>query len=402
MRILIILLLLAGGALISWTGSEVASSPYRFSGSIKQAFASDTSRGRTDLAAYAFSCIGEYEQALTYFDKGNPAQGSLSGKDSLYVLALKPLSARKYILQQARKERIIMINEAHHNPLHRVFTASLLADLYRLGFRYFGAETLSHYDSTLNERKYPVLESGYYSKEPQYGNLLREALTLGFRVFPYDVHVTNPKEREIGQARNIQKLLRQDPTARILIHCGYAHVYEAPLRGNWEKAMAGRVKEFTGIDPFTIDQERWTEKSDPARENPAYGLLQIKQASVFTTPKEEVFSAFPGTEALIDIRVAHPRTIYRYGRPTWLLREGKCTPYFLKKEQLTSGFPCLVLAYKASEPAEGLSPLPAAIPVDVIELQEAREQKALILPPGQYQLVVKNEQGQSHTFRVFH
>jgi hypothetical protein len=100
--------------------------------------------------------------------------------------------------------------------------------------------------------------------------------------------------------------------------------------------------------------------------------------------------------------VAHPRTRYQHGRPAWLLREGKCKPYFLKKEQLTVGFPCLVLAYKGGEPAEGLSPLPAAVPVDVIELKAPSEQKALILPGGMYQLVVKNEKGQTQSLRVYH
>jgi hypothetical protein len=31
---------------------------------------------------------------------------------------------------------------------------------------------------------------------------------------------------------------------------------------SWEKAMAGRLKEKTGIDPFTIDQVAYSEKGE--------------------------------------------------------------------------------------------------------------------------------------------
>jgi hypothetical protein len=394
-------LLFAAGLLGGGIGRDVPASPYQFSGSIRVAFERDTTRHRSDWAATAFSYIGAHAQALSYFDKAAPPPPALSAKDSLYTRSLKPQPARKYILQRARREQIIIFNEAHHNPAHRVFTASLLAGLYQAGFRYLGAETLSFYDSALNLRKYPVSESGYYIQEPQYGNLIREALELGFKVFPYDVLNSNGKAREIGQARHIQAILRQDPKARLLIHCGYSHVFEAPVGGDWEKAMAGRLKEFTGIDPFTIDQERWTEKSEKEKENPAYRLLDVKEPSVFTTPQGDVFSAFPGTQPLVDVRVAHPRTTYQHGRPAWLLREGKRKPYFLQKEQLAVGFPCLVLAYKATEPAGGRSTQPAAVPADVMELQDAKEHKALILAPGMYQVVVKNEQGQQQTFTIF-
>jgi hypothetical protein len=381
---------------------EESTSPYWFSNQIEEFFARDTTAGRIDQAAYHFSYIGEYKQALAYFDKGASTRWVYPPKDSLHLGAFKPVPAREYILVRARKAQIVIINEAHHNPLHRVFTASLLEGLYQAGFRYLGAETLGHADPELNRRKYPTGQTGYYTQEPQYGNLIREALALGFTLFPYESGGPTPKEREIGQARNIQKILQRDPKARIFIHCGYSHAREAPLGGNWEKAMAGRVKAFTGIDPFTIDQERWTEKSDPAKENPTYRMLPIKQSSVLVDQQGEAFAAFPNTTALTDIRVAHPRTTYRYGRPEWLLRDGKAKPCFLPKEQLTLGFPVLVLAYKATEPAEGRLASPPAIPVDVIELKAAGEGKALIMPPGLYQLVVRNQGGQHQVFTILH
>ncbi len=45
------------------------------------------------------------------------------------------MPAAEYIIKRSSKERIIIINEAHHQPLHRVFTESLLEGLYQNGFR---------------------------------------------------------------------------------------------------------------------------------------------------------------------------------------------------------------------------------------------------------------------------
>src|SRR6478609_957653 len=53
--------------------------------------------------------------------------------------------ARTYILSKAKKNRVVMINEAHDKPLHRAFTISLLEDLYRAGFRYLAMEMLRNY-----------------------------------------------------------------------------------------------------------------------------------------------------------------------------------------------------------------------------------------------------------------
>jgi hypothetical protein len=60
------------------------------------------------------------------------------------------------------------------------------------------------------------------------GYLIRIALRLGFRVIPYEVEgATNSDERERGQARNlVERILKDDPKARILIHARYAHIDE--------------------------------------------------------------------------------------------------------------------------------------------------------------------------------
>ncbi|MBK7637262.1 MAG: hypothetical protein IPJ13_25495 [Saprospiraceae bacterium] len=57
-------------------------------------------------------------------------------------------------------------------------------------------------DSILQYEGYPTLKSGYYTKEPQFGNLVRAAHKKGFKIFGYESNGhTNGKEREINQAK---------------------------------------------------------------------------------------------------------------------------------------------------------------------------------------------------------
>ncbi len=392
--------------LSSWTISDQEPEfPYQFSSRILSTLEKSTSRNRVDMAAYSFSYIGEYWHALSYFDtQYEQVKAPLTRNDSLHFEHFKPVDAKEYILQRAKNEQIVILNEAHHTPIHRVFTSTLLKDLYRMGFQYMGAETLGHEDSLLNKRKYPVLKSGYYAKEPQYGNMIREALQIGYRVFPYGANTPDEfasgKSREIAQARYIEKVLKQNPKAKIVLHCGYAHVYDVPLKNNWEKAMAGRLKEFTGIDPFTIDQQQWTELGDRAKEEPLYHLMNVKAPSVYVNAAGRTHPKL--ADVLTDIQVVHPRTTYRHGRPAFLLRDGQWKPCFVSKQQLSLGFPCLVLAYREGENVSRAKPLEMATPVDVIELKSATEQKALILPLGNYHVVVQSPNGNQTEFRLAH
>ena len=126
---------------------------------------------------------------------------TIKNGDSPYVKKFRAVDAAEYIINRAENKRIIIINEAHHFPYHRIFMASLLQGLYDKGFRYYVAETLNFSDSSINDRKYPLLISGYYTAEPLFGNLVRNALKIGFKVFAYEARtketISIPKLREI-------------------------------------------------------------------------------------------------------------------------------------------------------------------------------------------------------------
>ena len=114
------------------------------------------------------------------------AQKQESQAEAKRLATFAPQNALSTITQAARKRRVVMINEAHHVPQHRVFTTRLLTALYKQGYRWFAAETLNAADAGLNRRGYPLRQTGFYTNEPTYAELIRTALRLGYHVVAYE------------------------------------------------------------------------------------------------------------------------------------------------------------------------------------------------------------------------
>ena len=157
---------------------------YRFSIDVANLIEKDTVPWRFQMGANEYSFIGNYRKTREAWDKNGVRVASLTKEDSLYFVEFSPVNARDYIIERSKNEQIIIINEAHTYPSHRTFTHSLLQGLYDNGYRYLGLEAL--FDTVINERKYPIIESGYYTKEPEFGNLIYTALNIGFKLFGYE------------------------------------------------------------------------------------------------------------------------------------------------------------------------------------------------------------------------
>lgn len=382
-------LLLFGYLILARTGQSFAqiNSFYKFNEEIDSLF---LDKGQYSLAAWNYSFIGEYQKALEAYDKTSRKNDHpISDKEVALLLSdYKARPAAEYIIERSKSERIIIINEAHHQPLHRVFTASLLQGLYENGFRYLGLEALAE-DSLLNIRKWPQIGDGYYTSEPQFGNLIREASRLGFTLFGYE-STEKGRERELGQARNILMILEKDPDGKILIHCGFGHVVEDG-HPSWGKAMAGLVGELAGIDPFTIDQVEFSERSQAEYESEFYKNLTIDRSTVFVDHRNQPLHYRPDS-AYVDISVFHPRTRFISGRPDWLLRSNSWKAYKLE-EDLNLTFPCRIAAFHPDER------MTDAVPVDLVEL-DAIDQKALILPPGDFILHIVDRTGNTKIKKI--
>ncbi|MDR1227134.1 MAG: hypothetical protein LBK47_09610 [Prevotellaceae bacterium] len=192
---------------------------------------------------------GFFDQMLaTYYSFANNVEKS----DSVWINLTKHKTKAVYpaktgelvdLLKLTQNQQVVMFNEAHNAPKHRLLVTNLLDSLYAQGFRYLGLEALGE-DSTFLKTGYPNYETGFYTVEPHFSNLIRKAHKIGYKVFGYDVDFG---DREQEQAQNIyDKTLRLDPDAKVLIYAGYSHIDTV-----W---MAGKFQKISGVDPLTIDQ----------------------------------------------------------------------------------------------------------------------------------------------------
>lgn len=348
---------------------------------------------RITKAAQYLSYIGEYQTAASVPHEVDLEWGfdTLREADKAYFKQFKPKPAAQAIVERAAQEQITIVNEAHHKPAHRVLTRSLLAGLYEKGYRYFGLEALSncayvpaeYCDDQLNERGYAYNSplSGTYITEPQMGNLIRDALAIGFTLFAYEKF---GDQREQHQAHYITEVLRKDPKAKILIQCGWYHLLEAPNRDKtW---MAAHLRDSTGIDPFTIYQDILVERPS-GKESPFYSMMNFDQPMVFVNDKGHFYNGFEDFD-LFDALIYHPRSTYERNRPNWLIEYGDNELYNVPAAFITVGYPCLIKAFKADEPD-------SAVPVDIIQREYAADRTVLVLSPDRYRLVITNRSGET-------
>ena len=371
--------------------------PYLFNSEIEKKLKEDTLAWKHQISAANYASKGDTKNALKNWSK---AFGSANGSfTNLQIDSLRSnfriIPAKEYIVQQASEHKVIIINEAHHYAPHRVFTESLLRELYENGYKNLGVEALSNgnnIDAELNERKYPIQGSGYYIKDPNFGNLLRTALNIGYNVFAYDqTSNVNGKEREIAQARNIEKKIQEKPDEKFLIFCGFEHALEGAHK-SWEKAMAGRLKEYTGIDPLTINQVKYSERSDPANNEPLLKALQVEQPSILLDLKNDPLQ-YEKDKGWSDIAILHPNTSNKKGRPQWLIQDDKELVQF-ENEKIEITYPIMALAYKKDENIKN------AIPFDIIELQNKSDKSFFVLEKGTYNIVVSNKDNHSFIYEL--
>jgi hypothetical protein len=344
------------------------------------------------FASWQYSMIGLHSKAMELFEGktvhqyGNIANDKFFLKDALYVLD-----------SISKLESAIFINEAHHISRHRNFVRHLLPILYKNGFRYLGAEAINQMDTLLNERGYPLKTTGFYIKDPEFGELVRDALELGFIVFGYEASAGKQgKEREIEQARNIiRQSIDIDSNAKILILAGFDHIREDSNFISWEKSMAGRFLEFSGTNPFTIDQVQFTPAFNDKNTNPLLRRLSILKPSV-PICSIKIFTN-PYSDKRFDLYIFHPPTKEILGVSDWKYSFERI-PYNLKIKNRNENEQCLVLGYSYNEWLSNDKSTKLLIPKDIVLIDGV--EKPLLLKSGKYLIEVKNSQGVMQTDTV--
>ncbi len=350
-----------------------------------------------DMLSIASARAGNVADALRYSDLGADPEGAaasvpasapaIPASAARTLEGYEPVDALAAVAEEARDRRLVLVNEAHHVPQHRAFTLRLLHLLRARGFTHFAAETLYASDRGLAERGCPTAASGAYVVEPLYGDLVRTALTLGFRVVAYESEeFGRGVDREHEQAKNLfERVLRDAPEARLVVHAGYGHVNETGTVAG-RPTMAQQLRDLSGIDPLTVDQTVMTEHGGPAREHPVYRFAAEHHA--FSEPtvfrrKGALWSARRGAH---DVTVFSPRTVLRRGRPEWLRLGGLRVEVEIPGSLVPPRRRLLVRAQRASEPAN-------AVPVDQVEIRAGADVPVLWLPPGEHRLVSEDASG---------
>ena len=312
-----------------------------------------------------------------------------------------PTNAKELILKMASAEQLVIINESHHRPEHRKFTADLLSDLYKQGFRYLALEAImsnsrseftkypenKYYlgDTTITERGYPLMKpcSGTYVKEPAFGNMIREALSLGYQIVGYE---KLGKERELYQAKNLARIFEYDPSAKMVIHCGYGHLIESPAKrkNRTDTLMAAHLKAITNINPLTIDQTNYYYLTD-------INEIVFNETSA-TSPQcltlnDTIFkSHLAEQQNYWDMTVFHPPIEYTEGRPHWLTLDSKNKKFVLDASKIVIDYPIRIKLHEAEDRLD-------AVPIDILESYDYQDDYTLYGKIDNAKFVIQNING---------
>lgn len=359
---------------------------YKFDHEIRNELEKDTVPWKGQLAVNKYTSKGNYTQALKEWDELFRNRGREYSEEKVDSLkkVYTPIQAKEAIINEAKNTRVTILNEAHHNSFHRLFAKSLLRDLYDQGYRHLGLEALDNTetkDTLLNQRGYPIISSGYYTKDPNFSLFIREAIRLGYQVFPYEQNMgAQNKFREIEQAKNIQKEMEKYPKEKFLIYCGFDHVFEGDYGRQWEKAMAERLKEFTQENPLTIHQTMYSQRSTQEKNHPLLKVFQPKESVVLKKQRGDLLGYTKG-KAFTDITVFHPKPKTDRGR----LVVENATQNELDLRGLKVEFPVMLWVFEETDDIR------TAVPMYIGEILEAQKSVKVPVVSGRYSFALVQE-----------
>ena len=211
--------------------------------------------------------------------------------------------------------------------------------------------------------------------------LVRTALKRNYKIFGYERHEKIAgKDRDEIQADNIINYLEKSEAEKIIIYCGWYHAIESnDLKRGKSFWLAKYLKDETGIDPLTIYQDNFTEKTIE-NEHPVLQKKVFDEPAVFVNNKGEIVQL----SEQVDIELVHPKTNYLNGRPSWLYQNEEYKNYFLDNKTVTLKYPFFMKAFNLGEHENG-------VPIDIVELKYKFDNKPLVLKKGRYVIHLANK-----------
>ncbi len=253
-------------------------------------------------------------------------------------------SASTLILEEFKKTSVIMFNEAHDRVQTRAYFLSLLKDLKSAGATFLAMETLNENGNL----KSLDGTTGYYSAEPVCGQIIREAIKLGYKLIPYEdtlgyKHTNN--ERDSIQARNLYNRIKtKNGVEKTVVLAGYGHIAEGTFNPDF-RCMGMYFKTISQIDPLTVNQCEFIEESYMSTLSSKIIDKIYHPDSVFAITKDYI-KAVIFNDPIFDIYIYHPQTQYINNRPNWLLTSKKVISEVIIPDKIK---PVLIQAYMKCE-----------------------------------------------------
>ena len=368
------------------------------------------------LLATVDSELGLYDEALMTFpfdNRINPSRSAMLPQRGAWAT----VSAADAVVDMAANRHIVMVNEAHHDAHTRELTLELLPRLRAMGFQYFAAEAVDDKDPGLMQRGYAIDTTGSeYLLEPLYGEIIRQAIKLGYIIVPYDADASASTARDTIEAQTLyEKVFAKDPQAKLFVHAGYSHIDKASGNlGSGIKPMGMQLAQMSGYDPLCVDQVQFRDVAVGGLDFGFYdkvalqfsphepiALRKLDSDTYWTSDRREhdiTVILPPAAPSDLDYGVANVADAVRREitlpqapfdpreRPSWLSLEGKRTTVSIDTTLCQDQVPCVVDAYYTGEPDN-------ATPADRYTFLKGHSHNVLYLYPGHYRLRAWNAAG---------
>lgn len=209
------------------------------------------------------------------------------------------------VLEAASQTPLVVINEDHQRPSHRLLIQKLGNELRAEGFDYYAAETFdtgrndfNSWQELVMSRGFAENSDGYYSSEPVFSELIVSLLADGYKPVAYDVLIppTDSENgdlrrlnREFGQATNLyNRVFAKDQDAKLLVHVGHSHVFETPDAGRrvW---MGTLLTDILRTNPLTISQTECISSTASLKSPEIYFYQNYDEVN----PKVDIIVAWP-------------------------------------------------------------------------------------------------------------
>lgn len=350
--------------------------------------------------AFRRSLIGDYSGAIKAFNLARPAksedgQNLAQTKQLLHDSTLS--DALEMITKKVRDRQIVILNEAHHVPLHRAFALQLSRKLRAMGFEYLACETFASNVYFPFQTADVELYDGYYTQEPMFANFIRGSIKDKWKFVAYERERTtksqpneNEKTREYIQASNlVKRILSENPKAKIFIYVGYGHASKFPrsTSDSDDSMLAAQLQRLTGIEPLTIDQATLYDQNRSEWLTGAYNEIVNKfnpiTASVLVNRRNETVHIGVDPRAY-DIQIVHPKYQIdpKTNREAWLNQLEDFKYFEIPADIFEPQKRAVIYAFSKSATGD-------IVPVDTVQIRPNEAIPKMILKDNDVKFVVE-------------